>query len=1657
MFQQFLYSLRHRRLAQGLAVLVLLWCALSLVLALNPPLAERWSREANTLHPWLRGISHLFRYRQPAPVSNHADLALDLLGLSAWLLTDDGILRSHDSGQSWKWLYRTGGSDPKLHALFLTGGSSGVLDSRFIWAAGERGTLVASRDFGKSWQSQPTCTVNTLRSIYFVDANNGWAVGDSGSICATVKGSDWAAQSLVGNPEKKGKLAAVTLRSIFFLDATNGWIVGDQGVVLHTADGGRTWVEQDSTVSTDLKSVRFLTPELGWAVGEEGTILRTDNGGKDWRNDPHPDFGNLIALRVMADADGGYRLQAGAADGALLEKDNADAPWRKQGSAPGWVTAWQFSSGETAWAVESHFGRIHITRNGGMDWDSPRRLSFRLFPIGYWYFTAIVAGSVLLGIFRIRSDPKVEAASEMPSSDRPQQGGDLDSLGSKPLAWAVSRFLRHRRTEPPLTIAINAPWGGGKSSLMNWLREDLERFGYRPVWFNAWHYERQEQMFPALMENIRNHAIPPWLTRDGFKFRGKLLWLRARENKLLGLLLLAILAFAVGYSQHNLQRLSALAAHQLGCGWEKVFPVQGVIDRKNWLRDNLCEEEDEVETPRPLQEAATGPVETPLEDEAGAQVSPAKAKAQSGGKLDSAGSPKTAAAAVKDSTSSGAAGGTSTKPGNPPPAKSNETGKAPEAKISPPKVKNTERSKDYTEWLLTWFPWLAPLLGFLRGIQAFQTPDEFFRKFLSSSEESKSRREIAVKERFARDFEVVTAALPKPLVIFVDDLDRCQPRSVCEVLETVNFLSLAGRCYVLFGIWREGVERAVGLGFAETAMEFHSIHALSSRHGATSIIHTAAAGGHEAVPEAGAEVDKTEIRRRYGQLYLEKLINIWVTVPAMGTAEAETLLTPEIPEEAPVGRERGEPGAWRRMLERARNGAESVRRCLVTRSWWVTRFDRGSMVFIQAWDRFARGWQRKRNNVRRLKAVLRNRETWRAVAVGQAALRFLPRTVTTIVWLSFVAVILLGLHDLLKSHWNSSAGTYSGGRVEWHEYHFLKIAVALFGLVYALLPGRYCYLIFGKRSPEERLVPDFVLSDLRSITWKPVARFGYRALIRYIRVLILLLATVLLVSPASKSYSRAVAAVYSGGFFALLCLVYLALPSWLSSLFSWLIPPPPRELRNLVRLRFGTGNGDLDGTPGSAIAHAADPSRSGLKEWLARWLVVDVQGIAEYAKWLGFRFLWVAVFWVLAGVAATRQFGWVRWLAVPLLIYCVLPSRIVARVFQSVLPESPFALKKLLYAGVLGGGIYGLYGLHGDGLKWPPAKLPLLDEWRTSYQAAEAFGGEPLLDGSRAEREGAAWASKGEQSSQSPTDRAGSGDGGGSPAPAVARTTPIPAQASQPEISRGAIGWSPDDFLVQESLVMLLALLFFLRHLTYSVETPEDSEALTQALEFWSSVLSARFSTPRRIKRFFNHLRFNAMRIHARSLTAADPTVWERLWEKYVLLKPDRVSAEVSGSRESMLLFLSVVEACCGANQRLKSKLVNRSGEKAPFAAGWQDELAIDAQLVAENGAAWADQLQRTLVERLKMFERNRMAQPSIQFLETFERLMPARITPGSVRPSGGSEGALKWEAHMPDRRDPHNQGPRRTRVFPNFSQDRRTGIERRRHPVPPAGALGKG
>jgi photosystem II stability/assembly factor-like uncharacterized protein len=103
------------------------------------------------------------------------------------------------------------------------------------------------------------------------------------------------------------------VHAVQFIDASEGWAVGDDGVVWHSIDGGKTWERQKTGTRASLRGVHFLTPYTGWAVGRVespcgagsvGVMLRTTDGGIAWEEVGMNVLPGLNAVRFFDEKNG---------------------------------------------------------------------------------------------------------------------------------------------------------------------------------------------------------------------------------------------------------------------------------------------------------------------------------------------------------------------------------------------------------------------------------------------------------------------------------------------------------------------------------------------------------------------------------------------------------------------------------------------------------------------------------------------------------------------------------------------------------------------------------------------------------------------------------------------------------------------------------------------------------------------------------------------------------------------------------------------------------------------------------------------------------------------------------------------------------------------------------------------------------------------------------------------------------------------------------------------------------------------------------------------------------------------------------------------------------------------------------------------------------
>jgi hypothetical protein len=274
--------------------------------------------------------------------------------------------------------------------------------------------------------------------------------------------------------------------------------------VLLSTDGGENWQPKASDITASLRSVAFgKNAERVLAVGDGGTVLVSTDGGERWRPKRS---GTEASLSSVAFASAERAVAVGGRDTVLLSAD------------------------------------------GGESW---RPVEYHRYPAPLFLLSGAALLFGLAGTRRAWREVPVErrtvSVTHLFASDRPLRPGERDALDLGAIARGISRFLRNRQTEPPLTIAVTEEWGSGKSSLMGLLYEDLRGRGFRPVWFNAWHHQRGEHLLASLYANIRAQALPPAWTPEGLGFRWDLFWIRARRHWLWLIVTVLLVSLVFGY------------------------------------------------------------------------------------------------------------------------------------------------------------------------------------------------------------------------------------------------------------------------------------------------------------------------------------------------------------------------------------------------------------------------------------------------------------------------------------------------------------------------------------------------------------------------------------------------------------------------------------------------------------------------------------------------------------------------------------------------------------------------------------------------------------------------------------------------------------------------------------------------------------------------------------------------------------------------------------------------------------------------------------------------------------------------------------------------------------------------------------------------------
>lgn len=244
------------------------------------------------------------------------------------------------------------------------------LNNQIGWIAGSSGTLLSTKDGGKTWEKNKNLNNDTFRQVYFTDDQNGWllcerdlfALGKNSPsylLKTADGGTTWERIEFTGNQRKRitkiffnkydsgsavgenGAFYAMSndqkiwkpqpspakflLSDGIFTGEWSGVIVGAGGSIFYTEDAGLSWLKASifGEQNAKLSAVFFINQKTGWTVGAEGKVFQTINGGKVWREQKSNVVKDLKSVFFVNTAEG----WAVGSEGTMLHSTTAGNVW----------------------------------------------------------------------------------------------------------------------------------------------------------------------------------------------------------------------------------------------------------------------------------------------------------------------------------------------------------------------------------------------------------------------------------------------------------------------------------------------------------------------------------------------------------------------------------------------------------------------------------------------------------------------------------------------------------------------------------------------------------------------------------------------------------------------------------------------------------------------------------------------------------------------------------------------------------------------------------------------------------------------------------------------------------------------------------------------------------------------------------------------------------------------------------------------------------------------------------------------------------------------------------------------------------------------------------------------------------------------------------
>jgi photosystem II stability/assembly factor-like uncharacterized protein len=162
------------------------------------------------------------------------------------------------------------------------------------------------------WNEINPGTSSNLRSIFFINENEGWIAGDNLLLFTVDQGETWNKKELPG-----------IHNSIFFIDEMTGWVCTEAGEIYKTTDEGVTWDLKQTGTIFPLTTIKFINHQVGFAAGYFQKVLKSTDGGETWYQSIHNGYQHLLTSFVGSED---FIIITGT-DGSIFKTTDLGVTW----------------------------------------------------------------------------------------------------------------------------------------------------------------------------------------------------------------------------------------------------------------------------------------------------------------------------------------------------------------------------------------------------------------------------------------------------------------------------------------------------------------------------------------------------------------------------------------------------------------------------------------------------------------------------------------------------------------------------------------------------------------------------------------------------------------------------------------------------------------------------------------------------------------------------------------------------------------------------------------------------------------------------------------------------------------------------------------------------------------------------------------------------------------------------------------------------------------------------------------------------------------------------------------------------------------------------------------------------------------------------------